>query len=60
MARITKQDKADEKQRSAALKKARKELMAHFKLITADNFARLLAITDDEWKAAEETEAPEL
>lgn len=56
----TKQDKADAKRRRKLAKKTRKELQVQHKILLTDNFARLRAVTDEEWAEAVGSEPEEL
>ena len=56
----TKQDKKDAKRRVKLTKKTRKELQVQHKVLLSDNFARLRAVTDEEWAEALGSEPEEL
>ncbi len=56
----TKQDRADAKRRAKLAKKTRREVVVQHKVLLSDNFARLRAITDEEWAAAVASEPEEL
>ncbi len=56
----TKQDKRDAKRRVKLAKKTRRELAVQHKVLLTDNFARLRAVTDEEWAEAVGNEPEEL
>jgi len=55
----TKQDKLDRKRRAKMTKKTTRELALQHKVLLSDNFARLRAITAEEWAKALGTAEPE-
>jgi hypothetical protein len=57
--RRTKLDREQEAHRARMLKQAEKEYKMHHAKLLKDNFARLLAITDEEWKEAVDEEGEE-
>ena len=56
----TKQDKADAKRRAKLARKTRKEVALQHKVLLVDNFARIRAVTDEEWAEAVGSEPEEL
>ena len=56
----TKQDKVDAKRRAKLMKKTRREVAVQHKVLLTDNFARLRAVTDEEWAEAVGSEPEEL